>query len=110
MGDEILKQFAGELRAQFHPDDTVARWGGDEFVAIVTGRGKGKAPRVPTGCGAGPLASIRSSSITRPLLSRWTPPVGATAWNGVESGPELFARADKEMYRAKQHSRQLARA
>jgi hypothetical protein len=30
------------------------------------------------------------------------------AWNGVESGLELFARADKEMYRVKQSSRAMA--
>ncbi|HYA16963.1 MAG TPA: GGDEF domain-containing protein, partial [Bryobacteraceae bacterium] len=31
-GDDLLKQFAGELSLQFMPDDVLARWGGDEFA------------------------------------------------------------------------------
>jgi len=34
-GDEILTQFSRELRSQFRYPDVVARWGGDEFFAIV---------------------------------------------------------------------------
>jgi diguanylate cyclase (GGDEF)-like protein len=34
-GDEILIQFSRELRSQFRYPDVVARWGGDEFLAIV---------------------------------------------------------------------------
>ncbi len=35
VGDELLKQFAGELREQFRPTDVVGRWGGDEFIVIT---------------------------------------------------------------------------
>jgi len=33
--------------------------------------------------------------------------LGTVAWNGTESGLEVFARADKEMYRVKQAAREL---
>ncbi len=34
-GDQVLKQFATELRAAFRPTDFIGRWGGDEFIAIL---------------------------------------------------------------------------
>jgi diguanylate cyclase (GGDEF)-like protein/PAS domain S-box-containing protein len=34
-GDAVLGQFAGLLRAQMRGMDTVGRWGGEEFVAIL---------------------------------------------------------------------------
>ena len=34
-GDELLKQFAHELKSFFRPIDTVGRWGGDEFIAVM---------------------------------------------------------------------------
>src|SRR5665213_3125242 len=36
-GDDLLKQFAVELSAQFTAADLVGRWGGDEFVVLVSG-------------------------------------------------------------------------
>jgi hypothetical protein len=33
--------------------------------------------------------------------------LGTVAWDGVETGLELFARADKEMYRVKQAAREM---
>ncbi len=34
-GDQVLKQFATELKAAFRPTDFIGRWGGDEFIAIL---------------------------------------------------------------------------
>jgi diguanylate cyclase (GGDEF)-like protein len=34
-GDDLLKQFAGELRTAFRTTDMVGRWGGDEFIVLV---------------------------------------------------------------------------
>ncbi|TDB91764.1 GGDEF domain-containing phosphodiesterase [Actinomadura sp. 7K534] len=34
-GDQVLAQAARRLRATVHADDTVARWGGDEFAVLV---------------------------------------------------------------------------
>jgi len=34
-GDEVLKQFATELRGAFRPLDDVGRWGGDEFIVVL---------------------------------------------------------------------------
>ncbi len=35
VGDEVLKQFAGELRSVCRSTDTIGRWGGDEFILML---------------------------------------------------------------------------
>lgn len=36
-GDDVLQDIAANLKATIRAGDTVARWGGDEFVLLVTG-------------------------------------------------------------------------
>jgi len=108
VGDEILKQFAGKLKVQFLPEDTVARWGGDEFVGIVLGsatEGAVRSDRVLHWVPGEYKITLDGQTVSVTVEAA----VGTIAWNGVESGPELFARADKEMYRVKQGSRELSR-
>jgi len=108
VGDEILKQFAAKLKVQFLPEDTVARWGGDEFVGIVLGsatEGAVRADRVRHWVPGEYKIAIERQAVSVIVEAA----VGTIAWNGIESGPELFARADKEMYRVKQSSRELSR-
>ncbi|KHT40866.1 sensor domain-containing diguanylate cyclase [Vibrio sinaloensis] len=37
VGDEVLKNFAGLLRASFRDSDVLARMGGDEFIVLMSG-------------------------------------------------------------------------
>jgi len=37
IGDEVLKEIGQRLRAEVRASDTVARWGGDEFVILTIG-------------------------------------------------------------------------
>lgn len=105
-GDEILRRFATELKAQFLPGDTVARWGGDEFVGIVAGpakEGAARADRVRHWVLGEYKLTLDNQSITVVVDAA----LGTETWNGAETGLELFARADKEMYRVKQTAGQL---
>ena len=36
-GDDLLQQFASELRTVFRATDLIGRWGGDEFIVLVDG-------------------------------------------------------------------------
>lgn len=106
MGDEILRRFATELKAQFLPEDTVARWGGDEFVGIIAGpakEGAARADRVRHWVLGEYKLTVDNQSITVIVDAA----LGTAAWNGAETGLELFARADKEMYRVKQAAGEL---
>ncbi|GAA2093205.1 putative bifunctional diguanylate cyclase/phosphodiesterase [Actinomadura alba] len=42
-GDQVLAQAARRLRAAVQAEDTVARWGGDEFAVIVENAGEGRS-------------------------------------------------------------------
>jgi diguanylate cyclase (GGDEF)-like protein len=106
-GDEILRQFAGELKTQFRPEDAVARWGGDEFVAIVTGPPSEADARIER-VRHWALGDYKISVDDRTVAIKVDAAIGTVAWNGTESAEELFARADKEMYRVKESSRSPA--
>ena len=103
-GDDILRQFSDEFKAQFRTEDAVARWGGDEFVAIVTGppaEGAARIERVRHWA----LGAYKINVDDRTVSVKVDAAIGTVFWNGTESAEELFARADKEMYRVKESSR-----
>ncbi|MBJ7471676.1 MAG: GGDEF domain-containing protein, partial [Solirubrobacteraceae bacterium] len=100
-GDELLKAFAARLEAAVEPGDTVARFGGDEFVLLLAG------------AHTSDLAEVVTDRVTHELL---TPvfvdgeAIYATSSMGVRlcaAGdavtPDIALRdADSAMYRAKQ--------
>lgn len=103
VGDELLIQIAKRLVAHVREGDTVARFGGDEFVVVLDD--------------AGSVADI--TGVAEKLLNALTPPfrvngmeLHATASMGISvfpsDGPDsetLLRNADNAMYRAKEAGR-----
>jgi diguanylate cyclase (GGDEF)-like protein len=99
-GDDLLHQFATELRAQFAPSDMVGRWGGDEFIGILEGRidqALKYHDRIKR-CAFGAYSVPVGTQVHKIQLHA---AVGIAEWNGCESARDLIARADRELYDVK---------
>jgi diguanylate cyclase (GGDEF)-like protein len=87
LGDRLLVELAGAWTASLRPGDLLARFGGDEFVLMLTG-----IPETQTGQ---VLARLR-----RAHPASWT--AGSVVCGDAESLDEALARADAGLYAAKQ--------
>ncbi|MCG2641723.1 diguanylate cyclase [Bradyrhizobium sp. CCBAU 11434] len=98
VGDALLKQVAGRLRAIAATDDLVVRMGGDEFVLVQ---------RAATDAEATAQRIVRSISLPYDIDGQ-TVELGASVGVAVAPGDgrtaeALLSRSDKALYRAKQH-------
>ncbi|BDY13726.1 sensor domain-containing protein [Hydrogenimonas cancrithermarum] len=105
-GDRLLKRIAGRLRKCVRSEDTVARFGGDEFVVLLTDLDPGRADEFALFV-AGKIVEKVSRPIKVKNFSLHTnASVGITIFpysdNLSKSDPaEIVKRADAAMYHAK---------
>jgi diguanylate cyclase (GGDEF)-like protein/PAS domain S-box-containing protein len=98
LGDALIRQVATRLAACVREGDTLARWGGDEFVLLV---------QVEDACGAAAVAEKLLGELRRPfqvkgLELRTGASLGIGLWTGGATGAdELVKHADLALYRAK---------
>jgi two-component system cell cycle response regulator len=95
----VLVVLAGLIRARIRATDSLARWGGEEFVVLSPG---------VTLEGAAALAErLRSAAGTYEHESAGTVTAsfGVAQYRAGETPDELFARADEALYRAKDGGR-----
>ncbi len=101
-GDQVLVEIASLIQSSLRPEDTVARWGGEEFMVIFPDTGLGDAAAVChriNDC----IGSHDWSDGDRSLEVSLS--AGVTASRG-QHGPEtLLTRADRLLYEAKRKGR-----
>lgn len=109
VGDELLKQFAAELRAACRSSDVLGRWGGDEFVVLMDcdlQAAQAQTSRLQEWvCGNYNLQGRNGI-----LKLRVGASVGMAGHADGETMQELLDRADAGMYRDKATSRKPASA
>ena len=106
-GDALLRDIARRLKASVRGSDTVARFGGDEFVVLVEG--------LPEALHAGTIARKLLDAISAPMMLKERE-VRVTASIGISTFPEdgadaatLLKNADFAMYRAKEQGKNAFR-
>lgn len=98
-GDRVLREVAGRLSACVRETDTVARFGGDEFLLVLT------AMTDKAAVAAVVEKALKSLSRSFAVNGRVTPlgaSIGVALYPGDGETPEeLLRRADRAMYAAK---------
>lgn len=98
-GDEILLNFATLLKENIRNIDTVARWGGDEFLIILPNTSKENALH---------KAEVLCEKIASDLVIDFrsiTCSFGVTSYVEGDDSNTIFMRADKELYLSKKKNK-----
>lgn len=101
-GDEVLRGFAGAVHEAMRQTDVFGRYGGEEFLLILTGSSaqaaRDAAERIRAAVGS------RDWTAAAPGLSV-TVSVGITSFRKGDSIEQLLKRADNALYQAKRTGR-----
>jgi diguanylate cyclase (GGDEF)-like protein/PAS domain S-box-containing protein len=99
MGDALLKLVASRLKSCIRDCDTLARWGGDEFVLLLPGlQDSDTAITVSQRC----LDALKKPFVVEGQSLRVTASIGISAApNSSAESEALLRNADTAMYRAK---------
>jgi diguanylate cyclase (GGDEF)-like protein len=103
-GDELLKQFAGELRSVCRQTDAIGRWGGDEFIILLDG-GLPEASAQTDRLRKWVCGNYTLQRTSGALKLRVDASIGLAEHLPDEPMKDLLARADAAMYQCKAASR-----
>lgn len=107
VGDQVLKQVVDAVQQSVHGSDHIARWGGDEFVAILMGL---ERENLEASCKKilEAVSSVKievGDEVIRPTIS-----LGASYFEPDDLDyVDALRRADRAMYDAKEAGRNKAR-
>ncbi len=101
VGDQMLKEVARLLSGNVRQSDKIARYGGEEFVLLLADTGPEAARQV--------AEKLRQTVKTTPLADGrvvgLTLSAGVAVTTGWDSPEQLFERADRALYQAKEQGR-----
>jgi diguanylate cyclase (GGDEF)-like protein len=99
-GDDLLKQFAGELRHSMRSTDLVGRLGGDEFVVVVEGAAGDVQERIGNVKKRvnGNYSLITDTGKRKLSIAA---AVGIAVWKAGDTAQEVLRSADRAMYEDK---------
>lgn len=111
VGDAVLREFAACARASLREEDTLGRWGGEEFLALLPGAPLAEALQVAERVRAAVAGCLVSAGL--PLHAenlQITCSVGASACPPETAGRDaLIEAADRALYAAKRLGRNQVR-
>ena len=99
VGDSVLKQIAAVMQAQLRNSDTIARWGGDEFVLLL--------PNVTLQNAVLLLDRVKSaiSTLTLEGSASVSCSFGVVQMHTESTYQDMLAQADTMMYRSKRNGK-----
>ncbi|TCS99843.1 two-component system CheB/CheR fusion protein [Tepidimonas ignava] len=107
LGDEVLVETAGRIRRALRANDTVARFGGDEFVVMLDAA---DSPLVVERVADNILQALRQPYTLHGNVLRLSASIGVAAYpSDGETSEELLRMADTAMYAAKNGGRDRMR-
>jgi diguanylate cyclase (GGDEF)-like protein len=112
VGDLLLRQVGQRLRTCIREGDSVARFGGDEFVAMLTGLGtvEADAAAIAEAVADKVIATLNKNYLLDEVSHHSTPSIGVTLFKGQQVAvEELMKQVDLAMYRAKSAGRNVIR-
>jgi len=102
VGDKVLRQIAECLQIFTRYHDVLARLGGEEFAILSPNITESQLYNLSDRI----RQAVSELTITHGNVTlKVTVSAGLAIWNGVESGEELYRRADKQLYEAKRKGR-----
>ena len=99
VGDEVLKTFSNIIKNSIRMSDSVARWGGEEFIVLVTNTEVDRAILI-----AEKLRKLVEDTKFK-KVEKVTASFGVAWYEGGDTQETLIGRADKALYKAKSSGR-----
>ncbi|GAB4058539.1 sensor domain-containing diguanylate cyclase [Uliginosibacterium sediminicola] len=100
VGDEVLRQIASVTRSVLRESDAICRWGGEEFLILLSECSQAQALLTAEKL----RATIELHDFTAPV-KLVTISAGVVQYRQRETAISFFARADEALYRAKANGR-----